>query len=265
MPPPSLGGLRLLLGEFLGIDDHSVLAGEREEILHPLPADADIAGGREGDERLQQRGAVDRLVAERGNHFGQSELDELDLVGLDSPEFERFPELGGAGDAFAHDGELAALQILEVPDGAGEVAANDDGGKAESLGDLALVRHQLHDDAARERVEQSGRDRRAADLHLAGRDRGQNLGRGLEADDLDVQPFVVEVPLLLRDEDAGIGDRADGADLERHARIERRGLRRRGRGCDRERSRQARGERGGGETKTHRNSPWYGRRCGRQG
>ena len=93
---------------------------------------------------------------------------------------------------------------------------------------------------------------------------GQNLGRGLEADDLDVEPFVGEVSLLLGDEDAGIGHRADGADLERHARIERRGLRRRGRGCDRERSRQARGERGEGETKTHRNSPWCGRRCGRQ-
>ena len=160
--------------------------------------------------------------------------------------------------------ELAALQVLEVADGVREVAADDDGGKAESLRDLALVGHQLHGDAAREGVEQGGRHRRAADLHLAGGDRRQDLRGRLEPDDLDVEPFVPEVALLLGDEDAGIGHRADGADLERHARIERRGLRRRGWCRDRERSRQARGERGGSETKTHDHSPWCGRRCGRQ-
>src|SRR6476619_6290671 len=146
---PSFGRLRLLLRELLGIDDHAVLAGEGQEILHPLPAYADIACGREGDERLEQGGTVDRLVAERGNHLGQYELDQLDLARLDAAALERLAELGGAGDALAHDRELAALQVLEVADGVRAVAAGDDCRKAESLSDLALVGHQLHGDDAR--------------------------------------------------------------------------------------------------------------------
>jgi len=69
----------------------------------------------------------------RRQHFGQSEFDELDFAWLNSAELERLAELGCARDAFAHDGELAALQVLEVFDGAGEIAANDDGGKAYPL------------------------------------------------------------------------------------------------------------------------------------
>src|SRR6516162_5956268 len=105
------------------------------------------------------------------NHFRQSELDEFDFARLNPAELERLAELGGAGDALAHDGKLAALQVLEVLDGVGEIAANDDGGKAESLGNLTLVGHELHSDAAREGVEQGGSDGRTAHLHLAGCDR----------------------------------------------------------------------------------------------
>src|SRR5262249_41941040 len=133
---------------------------------------------------------------------GQSELDEFDFARLNPAELERLAELRGAGDAFAHDGELAAPQILEVLDGVGEIAANDDGGKAESLGNLTLVGHELHSDAARESVEQGGSDGRTAHLHLAGCDRRENLRRGFEAHELDVEPFVREVAFLLSDEDA---------------------------------------------------------------
>jgi hypothetical protein len=74
-------------------------------------------------------------------------------------------------------------------------AADDDGGKAEPLGDLALVGDELHADAARERVEQRRRHRRARDLHLTGRDRRQDLRRRLEVYDLDVETLVVEEAL----------------------------------------------------------------------
>src|SRR5262249_61467511 len=146
---PALGGLALICGEFRGVDDPPILTCEREEVFHPLPAHRDVAGSRKRDERLEQRSTVDRLVAKRGNHFRQSELDEFDFVRLNPAELERLAELGGAGDAFPHDRELAALQVLEVLDGVGEIAANDDGGKAESLGNLSLVGHELHSDAAR--------------------------------------------------------------------------------------------------------------------
>src|SRR5262249_60274561 len=119
-------------------------------------------------------------------HFRQSELDEFAFRRLNSAELERLAELGGAGDALAHDGKLAALQVLELLDGIGEIAANDDGGKAESLGNLTLVGHELHSDAARESVEQGGRDGRTAPPDLPGRDRRGNLGRGFEAHELDV-------------------------------------------------------------------------------
>src|SRR5262249_13451793 len=110
---------------------------------------------------------------------------------------------------------------------------------------------------ARESVEKGGRDGRTAHLHLAGRDRRENLGRGLEAHELDVEPLVFEVTLLLSDEDAGIGNRADGADLDRHARIERRGLRRGGRAGDRQRGREeAHDERRSDGPKRHDSSPW---------
>src|SRR5215831_8924328 len=110
---PELGGFALLFGESLGVDDHAILTGEGEEIFHPLPADRDVAHGRKRDERLEERSAVDRLVAQRGNHFRQSELDEFDFARFDSAELERLAELGGAGDALAHDGKLAALQSLK--------------------------------------------------------------------------------------------------------------------------------------------------------
>src|SRR5262249_1880023 len=73
---PALGGFALLHGEFLRVDDHAILTGEGQKVFHPLPADRDVAGSRKRDERLEQRSAVDRLVAQRRNHFGQSELDE---------------------------------------------------------------------------------------------------------------------------------------------------------------------------------------------
>ncbi len=219
----------MLLGELLRIDDHAVLSDERQEVLHALPAHRDLLGGGEGDEGLEQRGAVDRLVAERRHHFRQAELDQLDFTRLDTAELERLAELGGAGDAFAHDREFAALEILEVADGAREVAADRNRGKAEALGDLALVGDELHADAAREGVEQRGRHRRAAHLHLAGGEGGENLRRRLEADDLDIETFVAEVSFFLRNEDAGIRHRADGADLDRDPRAQRRGLRHRAR------------------------------------
>src|SRR5262249_60708212 len=64
---PALGGFALLFGDFLGVDDHPILTGEGEKVFHPLPADRDVAGSRKRDERLEQRSAVDRLVAQRGN------------------------------------------------------------------------------------------------------------------------------------------------------------------------------------------------------
>src|SRR5215469_8002220 len=81
---PALGGFALLFGEFLGVDDYAILTGEGEKIFHPLPADRDVAHGRKRDERLEERSAVDRLVAQRGNHFRQSELDEFDFARFDS-------------------------------------------------------------------------------------------------------------------------------------------------------------------------------------
>src|SRR5215813_1587036 len=88
------------------------------------------------------------------------------------------------------------------------------------------------------------------------RDRRENLGRGLEAHELDVEPLVFEVTLLLSDEDAGIGHRADGADLDCHARIERRGLRRGGRAGDRQRGQEeAHAERRSNGPKRHDGSP----------
>ena len=173
---PSLGGLRLLLGEFLGIDDHSVLAGEREEILHPLPADADIAGGREGDERLQQRGAVDRLVAERGNHLRQSELDELDLVGLDSPSSSAFPSWVVLETPLPMTANLRPFRSLKSRTVPARSLRMTMAAKPNPWATWPLSATSFMTMPRAKRVEQSGRDRRAADLHLAGRDRRAESG-----------------------------------------------------------------------------------------
>jgi hypothetical protein len=53
------------------------------------------------------------------------------------------------------------------------------------------------------------------------RDRRQDLRGGLERHELDIEPLLAEVALLVSDEEPGIRQRADGADLDRHARIER--------------------------------------------
>src|SRR5262249_56165709 len=88
--------------------------------------------------------------------------------------------------------------------------------------------------AAGGRVERGGGAGGAAHLDLAGRDRRQDLRRGLEADELDVETFTAEEALVLGNEDASIGDRADGADLERDARLHRSGLCRGSRNRERE-------------------------------
>ena len=183
---PAAGGVRLLLNELLRGDDHPVLAGKRQELLHTLPADADVARGRERHEWLQQSRTIDRLVAERSDHLRQTKLDHLDLAWLDLAQLQRLAELGSAGHALAQDRKLAALQVLEVLDGVGKVAADDDGRPTETLAHAALVGYQLHRNTAGEGIEQRRGHRRAAELHLVGRKRWQSLGRGFEGDELDI-------------------------------------------------------------------------------
>src|SRR5262249_23513514 len=85
---------------------------------------------------------------------------------------------------------------------------------------------------------------------------GRIWGAALKPTSSTSSPSSV-IAFLLSDEDAGIGDRVDGAELDRHARIERRGLRRGGRGGIGQRSQEEAHDEGRNDgPKRHGGAPW---------
>ena len=78
---------------------------------------------------------------------------------------------------------------------------------------------KLH--AAQERVPEPDRERAGADVELAGAERRDHLGAGVEHDEVDVQALALEVALVLRDVERRVAGRAAGADHDLVGRLRR--------------------------------------------
>src|SRR5207344_1510168 len=77
-----------------------------------------------------------------------------------------------------------------------------------------LVRHDLDSDAARHRVVEAGRGGTRAGFDLAGAERRYHVGRRAEIDDFDLEAFLAEIALLVRDEDGRVARAAGRADCD---------------------------------------------------
>ena len=66
-------------------------------------------------------------------------------------------------------------------------------------------------DSARERIPEADRKRSAADIELAGAERRDHLGAGIEHDEVDVEALVIEVAPVISDVEGGVAGRSASA------------------------------------------------------
>ena len=175
----------------------------RQDLVVGLDEDGIAIADRERRAGLHRRRGVDRLILERGDVVRQWKIDGLD-VGIFQP--------GGLQEGIerrriAHPGgihrELHALEIRERPVAPARdmVLADENFGGAVARWGRRLVGHDLDLDAARHRIVEPGRGGAGAGFDLAGPERRHHIRRRAKIGHFDVEAFVAEIALLVRDED----------------------------------------------------------------
>src|SRR5215813_9064651 len=121
----------------------------------------------------------------------------------------------------AHPGgihrELHALEVLERPvaPALDMVLADENFGGAVARRGRRLVGHDLDLDAARHRIVEPGRGGAGAGFDLAGPERRHHIRRRAKIGHFDVEAFVAETALLVRDEDRCVARAAGRPDRYR--------------------------------------------------
>ena len=121
----------------------------------------------------------------------------------------------------AHSGgihrELHALEVLERPitPALDVVLANENLGAAVARRGRRLVRYDLDLDAARNRIVEPSRGGAGAGFDLAGPERRHHIRRRAKIGHFDVEAFVAEIALLVRDEDRCVARAAGRPDRYR--------------------------------------------------
>jgi hypothetical protein len=148
---------------------------------------------------------------------GQRKVDGLD-IGIFQP--------GGLQEAverrrIAHPGgihrELHTLEVLQRPvaPALDMVLADENFGGAVARRGRRLIGHDLDLDAARHRIVEPGRGGAGAGFDLAGPERRHHIRRRAKIGHFDVEAFVAEIALLVRDEDRCVARAAGRPDRYR--------------------------------------------------